>query len=199
MHRFRFPGLGQAGPETGQDDHRSLLLRQGGIEIVLTSALTPGHPAADYVTRHGDGVAEHRLRDRGRRRGVRGGGRPGRNPGLEKPRPPPRDGTRGGHRRRLGFGDVAAPASSAQRRPLSIPARRHGLIVADPRARGRQLLHTVDHAAICLPGGRAELDGRLLPRQVFGFAQIFEEFIEVGDQAMDSKVVQSPPARSPSP
>lgn len=54
---FGFRVCGQAGPETGQADHRSLLLRQGGIEIVLTSALSPGHPAAAYVTRHGDGVA----------------------------------------------------------------------------------------------------------------------------------------------
>ncbi|MEV6936522.1 VOC family protein, partial [Streptomyces sp. NPDC051132] len=48
---FGFRVRGQAGPETGRPDSRSLLLSQGGVDLVLTSALTPDHPAAQYVSR----------------------------------------------------------------------------------------------------------------------------------------------------
>ncbi len=53
---FGFRICGQGGPETGLDGQRSLLLRQGGVQILLTSALTADHPVAEYVSRHGDGV-----------------------------------------------------------------------------------------------------------------------------------------------
>ncbi len=67
----------------GWPDQRSLLLRQGDIQIVLTSGLAADHPAAEYVQRHGDGVASS---DRGRRRdrGVRRAGCPGRRPGSSR-------------------------------------------------------------------------------------------------------------------
>ena len=54
---FGFTVCGQGGPETGLPGRRSLLLRQGGIQIVLTTGLVPDHPATEYVRRHGDGVA----------------------------------------------------------------------------------------------------------------------------------------------
>ena len=52
---FRIQGHG--GPETGLAGCRSLLLRQRGITLLVTSALGDQHPAAEYVRRHGDGVA----------------------------------------------------------------------------------------------------------------------------------------------
>ena len=54
---YGFHVCAQGGPETGLVDQRSLLLRQGDISLVLTSGLTPEHPATEYVRRHGDGVA----------------------------------------------------------------------------------------------------------------------------------------------
>src|SRR2546430_2777384 len=54
---YGFDVCAQGGPETGLVDQRSLLLRQGDISLVLTSGLTPEHPATEYVRRHGDGVA----------------------------------------------------------------------------------------------------------------------------------------------
>jgi 4-hydroxymandelate synthase len=67
------------------------------------------------------------------------------------------------------------------------------MLAEDPED-GDGLLSIVDHAAICLPAGELAPTVRYY-REVFGFQQIFEEFIEVGEQAMDSKVVQSPSER----
>ena len=44
------------GPETGVKDKASYVLEQGKIRLVLTTALSPEHPVAEHVKRHGDGV-----------------------------------------------------------------------------------------------------------------------------------------------
>jgi 4-hydroxyphenylpyruvate dioxygenase len=44
------------GLETGCRDTASYLMQQGDVRFVLTSALTPDHPIAGQVHRHGDGV-----------------------------------------------------------------------------------------------------------------------------------------------
>ena len=46
---FGFRIQGRGGPETGLDGCRSILLSQGDITILVTSALHGDHPAADYV------------------------------------------------------------------------------------------------------------------------------------------------------
>jgi 4-hydroxyphenylpyruvate dioxygenase len=51
FHRTAYRGL-----ETGCRDSASYVLEQGDIRFVLTSALGPDHPAAEFVKRHGDGV-----------------------------------------------------------------------------------------------------------------------------------------------
>ncbi len=56
---FRVTGC--AGPETGQEGSRSLLLQQGQVWLVLTQALVAGHEAAAYVALHGDGVKDMAL------------------------------------------------------------------------------------------------------------------------------------------
>src|SRR5213080_3594777 len=48
---------GLLGPQTGLPDRRSVLVRQGEIQVLFTGALTGEHPAAGYVARHGDGLA----------------------------------------------------------------------------------------------------------------------------------------------
>src|SRR5690606_35500839 len=53
-----------------------------------------------------------------------------------------------------------------------------------------ELLETIDHLALCVPAGTLDATVREY-EEVFGFRQIFEERVEVGAQAMDSKVVQS--------
>src|ERR1700677_2763475 len=56
-HAYGFRVSGHGGPETGLPGQRSVLLGQGAIRILLTSGLHEGHPASQFVARHGDGVA----------------------------------------------------------------------------------------------------------------------------------------------
>lgn len=186
---FGFQICGQSGPETGQPDQRSLLLRQRGVQIVLTSALTSRHPAAEYVKRHGDGVAVIAMSTSDARtafaEAVRAGVAPLGQPTVYE-----------SSRARAVIGEVAGFGDVAHRF-----VERHGateeflpgvtdILAPDPEG-GGGLLHRIDHAAVCLPAGELAATARFY-QHVFGFAQVFEEYIEVGSQAMDSKVVQSP-------
>jgi 4-hydroxyphenylpyruvate dioxygenase len=54
---FGFAVRGYRGLETGYRDKASYLLEQGHVRLVLTTALSPDHPAARFVFEHGDGVA----------------------------------------------------------------------------------------------------------------------------------------------
>lgn len=50
-----------AGPETGQRDHKSFVLRSGSITFVLNGAVDPDSTLADHHRRHGDGVVDIAL------------------------------------------------------------------------------------------------------------------------------------------
>jgi 4-hydroxyphenylpyruvate dioxygenase len=58
---FGFQLLAYRGPETGTRDRASYLLQQNKVRLLLTSALTPDHPAAAHVALHGDGVRDIAL------------------------------------------------------------------------------------------------------------------------------------------
>jgi len=58
---FGYQLIAYRGPETGTRDRASYLLQQNKVRLVLTSALTPDHPIADHVHRHGDGVRDIAL------------------------------------------------------------------------------------------------------------------------------------------
>jgi 4-hydroxyphenylpyruvate dioxygenase len=53
---FGFDAVAYRGPETGVHNLVSYALQHGTIRLVVTSALTPDHPVAEHVHRHGDGV-----------------------------------------------------------------------------------------------------------------------------------------------
>jgi 4-hydroxyphenylpyruvate dioxygenase len=53
---FGFELVAYAGLETGLRDRASYLLQQGKIRFLLTTPLTPDHPAAEHWKMHGDGV-----------------------------------------------------------------------------------------------------------------------------------------------
>lgn len=186
---FGFRVCGQSSPEAEQADHRSLLLRQGGIQIVLTSALTPLHPAASYVARHGDGVANvaFEVSDvvQALEMAVAGGAT-----ALDRPAVYSGDGAEVVTASVLGFGDVMHRlVERTGDREQFLPGVME--IIDLDAEEGEDLLSTIDHAAICLPAGQVGSTVAFYEK-VFGFSQIFEEFIEVGSQAMNSKVVQSP-------
>ena len=58
---FGFELLAYRGPETGTRDRASYLLQQNKVRFVLTSPLSPDHPIASHIHRHGDGVRDIAL------------------------------------------------------------------------------------------------------------------------------------------
>jgi 4-hydroxyphenylpyruvate dioxygenase len=58
---FGFDLLAYRGPETGTRDRASYLLQQNKVRLVLTTPLTPDHPIAAHINRHGDGVRDIAL------------------------------------------------------------------------------------------------------------------------------------------
>ncbi len=59
---FGFRSLAYAGPETGNKECASYVLRQNKLTFILTTPLRPGNPVADHVYKHGDGVKAIALR-----------------------------------------------------------------------------------------------------------------------------------------
>jgi 4-hydroxymandelate synthase len=186
---FGFRLVGHAGPETGLTGERSLLLAQGDIRLMLTSGLAPGHRATEYVRVHGDGVAVLALGVPDAQAAYEAAVSRGAL-SIEQPRVYERGDARVVTAAVNAFGDVVHRF-----------VERHGpqeeflpgamlMSPADPAAQEADLLRLLDHVAVCLPAGELATTVRFY-QDVFGFEQIFQEFIEVGEQAMDSKVVRS--------
>ncbi|WP_435199450.1 4-hydroxyphenylpyruvate dioxygenase [Janibacter sp. GS2] len=53
--------VGYAGPETGQMDHKSFVLRSGSIRFVVKGAVRPDSPLITHHAQHGDGVVDISL------------------------------------------------------------------------------------------------------------------------------------------
>jgi 4-hydroxymandelate synthase len=90
-----------------------------------------------------------------------------------------------------GFGDVIyrlveRHGSEAHFQPGAIEMEPGAAAGAD-----EDLLLSIDHAAVCVPPG--ELDATVAFHQrAFGFSVTFQEYIQIGEQGIMSKVVQSP-------
>lgn len=171
----------------GEDDgRRSVLLGHGDIRLLLTSGLGADDPATRYVQTHGDGVATIGLRTDDAEKAftevVQRGARPVAGPQEWRRH----DGSEVITASVSGFGDVNHRFVQRRGGEAFLPGA-----MGDPvsSTSGGKLLQTVDHFAICVPAD--ELDGTITYYQeVFGFEQIFEERIQIGAQAMDSRVVQ---------
>jgi 4-hydroxymandelate synthase len=186
-HAFGFRIHGTGSGLTTAPGARSLLLRHGQIQILLTSSTQPGHPAAQYLQRHGDGIGVIAFRTDDVRAAfsevVAAGGVPITAPGLMTG-----EGARVAVAAVGGFGDVVHKLVERSG-PADEFAPGGIQMTAPPPDDG--ILTVLDHVAVCLPAG--ELDSTVeFYRDVFGLGQIFDERIEVGGQAMLSKVVQDP-------
>jgi 4-hydroxymandelate synthase len=163
-------GFHIAGPGPDRDTGcRSVLLRHGQITLLLTAAVAAGHPAAEFVRRHGDGVATIAFRTDDVRTAfemaVAGGAEPIAAPAS-------------GTAVVSGFGDVTHRlVEQSDAAPV-------------PADDGDGLLTALDHVAVCLPAGQLDDTVRFYG-DAFGLRQVFDERIEVGGQAMLSKVVQN--------
>jgi 4-hydroxymandelate synthase len=183
---YGFHPAGQLGPDASTPDHHSILLRHGGIELVLTAGLTADHPAVEFVQRHGDGPATIALATDDPAQALTEAVYRGAVPLPPAGRVGPASALR--QARIQAFGDVAHVFV----RPGELAARFGATAAPQPAgdAAGPQLLDVVDHVAACLPAGEVA-DTAAFYQRVLGFSQIFEEFIEIGEQAMNSQVVQS--------
>lgn len=184
---YGFRVEGQVALPADTVDHRSVLIRQNDIQLLLTEGLTETHPATVYVGRHGDGPATIALStddpDGALTEAVAAGAVP------LSATAPLSDVSATSRVRITGFGDVA--------HTFVRPGELSTVLIsmAEPLAAGDSeplaLLDVLDHVAVVVAAGE------LIPivhyyENVFGFTQIFEEYIEVGVQAMNSRVVQSP-------
>jgi len=59
---FGFEAIAYAGLETGSRDKVSYVLKQNHLTFVISGALNPDHPIADFVKKHGDGVKDVAMR-----------------------------------------------------------------------------------------------------------------------------------------
>ena len=62
MSAFGFQALAYAGPETGQKDRVSYVVRQHKLTFVLTTPIRANNEIADHIYKHGDGVKFLALR-----------------------------------------------------------------------------------------------------------------------------------------
>ncbi|RAY16326.1 4-hydroxyphenylpyruvate dioxygenase [Actinomadura craniellae] len=169
---------------------RSLALRQGGIVLVVTEALDGTHPAAGFVGRHGDGVADIALRTPDTRAAFTAAVA---RSATALAGPEERDGwvtavLAAGFddvrhtlvQRPAGHEDAALPLPGFE--PVAEPA---------PASTGTPGLTVLDHVAVSVPMGElAESTGYY--ERIFGFASVYEELMVQGTEAMDSKAVRSP-------
>jgi 4-hydroxymandelate synthase len=187
---YGFRVCGHGGPDTGLPGQRSILLGQGDIRILLTSGLKQDHPASQFVARHGDGVAVTAFRTDNAAvaytEAVAAGGS-----GVHQPRTWEDGKTSVVTAEVAGFGDVVyrlveRSGPDADFQPGAITMEPGATTGAD-----EDLLRIIDHIAVCVPPG--ELDPTIaFHEQVFGFSVTFGEYIEIGEQGVMSKVVQSP-------
>ncbi|MEV7014967.1 4-hydroxyphenylpyruvate dioxygenase [Streptomyces sp. NPDC093991] len=175
------------GPEGAS---RSLALRQAGIVLVVTQALDDTHPAAAFVARHGDGIADIALSAADAREAFADAVSRSAVPLAE---PAERDGwvtaaVAAGFddvrhtlvQRPAGHTDTAVPLPGFE--PVAEPAEASGEPVG---------LTVLDHVAVSVPMGQlAESTGYY--ERVFGYASVYEELMVQGTEAMDSKAVRSP-------
>jgi 4-hydroxymandelate synthase len=185
---FGFTECGRGDSESGLAGIRTILLRQHDVSLLITSALDPGHPAGEYVRRHGAGAAVVGLAVDDAAAAYAEAVRRGAEP-VSAPRVFERDGASVTFASVQGFGDVQHRFTSRTHRggPFA-PGAIHETAGGTPA--GGMLLG-IDHLAVCLPAGTLDPTVRRY-QEVFDLEQTFEEQIIVGKQAMASKVVQSP-------
>jgi 4-hydroxyphenylpyruvate dioxygenase/4-hydroxymandelate synthase len=188
-----FRVVAEAGPETGLQGLRSLVLQQGGLVLRLTSPLEQGDESvAGFLERHGDGVRDIALRTPDAvaafREAVRRGARPVREPEVFM-----KGGSRVIRATVASVGDlmhsfVQREGPEAELLPgLFQPTNRFPLPVMAP-------FTALDHVALCLEQGTLERTVRFF-EDVLGFRQSHEEDIRTEYSGMNSRVVQTPNGR----
>src|ERR1700759_377522 len=58
QHAFGMRVVAYSGPENGNRDHKSFVLKSGSARFVINGAVRPESPLADHHRKHGDGVVD---------------------------------------------------------------------------------------------------------------------------------------------
>ncbi|MEU1400483.1 4-hydroxyphenylpyruvate dioxygenase [Micromonospora zamorensis] len=183
MDDYGFEIYGASEPAESAPTIRSVALGKNQIRLVLTTAQGADHPAAAYVEQHGDGVANIALTTPNARELFAEAVRRGAEAVAE---PAERDGLITASIK--GFGDVI---HTFVQRPASGDVRKlPGFSPAPEGVRFDSGLGAIDHFAVCLEAGQLTPTTEFY-ENILDFQMIFDERIVVGDQAMNSKVVQS--------
>lgn len=185
---YGFAVHGRGGPQTGQPGEQTLLLRQGRIQLLLRSGLTPDHPAARYAARHGDGVAAIGFGTDDVAGAFSAAVAAGAGP-VAEPAFTSRGNVRVGTAAVTGLGDIVHRFIERSGPGDEFSPAHVEMVSPRPAASPAPLLEAIDHVALCLPAGDLASAVRHYQRSL-GLSEIFDERIEVGGQAMLSKVVQ---------
>lgn len=171
-------------------DQRSVLLRGGGIQLVLTTPVAPHSPADYWLAHHGDGIADIAIYcddvpavlARGAEAGL---------PVLRHPRVGGSERMSGviGGLRTLRHTLIDPEESTGPVAPPGLPWVSLGSPVEGQSHPSR--LELLDHVAVCLPAGSLQQIAALY-EHVFGLAEHSREQIRVGESGMDSRVLRDP-------
>ncbi|HWF82001.1 MAG TPA: 4-hydroxyphenylpyruvate dioxygenase [Streptosporangiaceae bacterium] len=188
-------GFRVAGRSLAASGQHSVLVRQGQIRLLLTEPATDDDRVAAYLSKHGDGIAVIAFATDDVTQAftelIAAGAEP-----LASPVFAISGDERVGTALVAGFGDVTHKLVERSDPDGEFAP---GFIDMAPGEQDRAadpatMLDVLDHVAICLPSG--QLDRTVdFYRSVFGLTQIYDERIEVGTQAMASKVVQDHDSR----
>jgi 4-hydroxymandelate synthase len=168
-------GFRRIAESAGERSH-STLLRQGTVQLIVTA----GRSAEKYLEAHGDGIADIAFacddvletRDRAVAAGASVLSQAPFRPVVS------------------GFSSTrhTLVSRSAQAR---LPADRTWVPVPEASGPAAGRIWLLDHVAVCVAGGTLE-DFAAFYTESFGLTRYSSEYIEIGDQAMDSVVVRSP-------
>lgn len=157
-------GFGVIGAGSCAGEFESMTLQNAQTTLVLTQGHSAAHPASQFVDRHGDGVADIALRVADAKAAMRMAVAAGARP------------VRTGI---AAFGDVTHSFVDTAR-PRTSTAN-GSYVLGRPR---------IDHIAACVETGDLDRTVEYYERAL-GWREIYSENIDVGAQAMQSKVVQS--------
>jgi 4-hydroxymandelate synthase len=168
-------GFTRIAESSGAGTH-STLLRQGSAQLVVTA----GRGTEEFLEAHGDGVADIAFAcdDADQTRGMALAA--GATPIMPEP---------GKHVVSGFFGTrhTLVPRSAGNRIPVGHPWVR----VPETSIRPVGHIRLLDHVAVCVEGG-ALADCADFYTSGFGLPRYSSEYVEIGEQALDSIVVRSP-------
>ncbi|MBT2231585.1 4-hydroxyphenylpyruvate dioxygenase [Nonomuraea sp. NEAU-A123] len=158
-------------------DRSSVLLRQGEVQMVVTS----GHGICKFLDDHGDGIADigFTCDDVARTSAAAAAAAAGPVQTIR------------GNTVVPGFGGVTHTLLPPVDAPAHVaPPGRNWVPTPDLSANGDGHIKLLDHVAVCVEGGRLGEYADYY-RDAYGFSRYSSEYVDTGGQAMDSIVVRS--------